>query len=197
MAGFLETLQLAKGGDQASLRELIARFQPEVRGICFDVRIDSPDLSYSDLQQEVWLRVWCKIAQFAGSTDEAVCEAMFRRWLRTTGRNVMLNVLESRQADRRRPANRPVSLNELSDGGWIEPADSLTPSRCASEAEEALRIRAAIGKITCLESRRIVELRFLENRTLPEIARELNLTYDQTRQRCSAAIALLNQILSQ
>ncbi len=196
MADFVETLRLAKDGDQGSLRELISRFQAVVRGVCFDVRIDSADLSYSDLQQEVWLRVWFKLDQFVGSPDEQVCLAMFRRWLRTTSRNVMLNVMQSRRAQCRWPRTRPISLNDLSGGPCVEPVDSVTPSRCLSEQEEALRIRAALAAIDCPQSRRIIELRFLENRTLHEIADELGLTYDQVRERCANGMLHLEGMLS-
>ncbi len=188
MEGFLDTLRLAQTGDESSLRELISRFQADVRGVCFDVRIDDADLSYSDLQQEVWLRVWCKIDQFVGSPDEQVCLSMFRRWLRITGRNVILNVMESRQADRRRPEHRPLSLNGLFGGSCFEPEDSATPSRCLLEQEEATQVRAAIAAIECPQSRRIIEMRFLKNRTLHEIADELGLTYDQVREHSANAL---------
>ncbi len=194
MEGFLDTLRLAQTGDESSLRELISRFQADVRGVCFDVRIDDADLSYSDLQQEVWLRVWCKIDQFVGSPDEQVCLSMFRRWLRITGRNVVLNVMESRQADRRRPEHRPLSLNGLFGGSCFEPEDSATPSRFVSEQEEVTRIRAAIAAIECPQSRRIIEMRFLKNRTLHEIADELDLSYDQVRERCANGMCRLESL---
>ncbi len=185
MEGFLDTLRLAQTGDESSLRELISCFQADVRGVCFDVRIDGADLSYSDLQQEVWLRVWCKIDQFVGTQDEQVCLVMFRRWLRTTSRNVILNIMQSRQTDRRRPEHKPLSLNGLFGGTCFEPEDSATPSRFASEQEEATRVRAAIAAIECPQSRRIIELRFLENHTMQQIADEIGLTYDQVRERSS------------
>ncbi len=195
MEGFLDTLRLAQTGDESSLRELISHFQADVRGVCFDVRIDDADLSYSDLQQEVWLRVWCKIDQFVGTQDEQVCWAMFRRWLRTTSRNVILNIMQSRQTDRRRPEHRPLSLNGLFGGTCIEPEDSATPSRFVSEQEEATRVRVAIAAIECPQSRRIIELRFFENHTLQQIANEMGLTYDQVRERSATCMRQIQSVL--
>lgn len=195
MTGFLQTLRRAQEGDAGSLRELISQFQADVRGVCFDVRIDGADLSYSDLQQEVWLRVWCKLDQFAGTSDEPVCLAMFRRWLRKTARAVTLNVIQSRRTQRRSPARVPSSLSGLAGERLAEPNDPATPSRFVADQEEASRIRAAIAALQCPQSRRIIELRFLENRSLHEIAAELGLTYDQTRERCSAAMWHLHQFI--
>jgi RNA polymerase sigma factor (sigma-70 family) len=181
MAGFLETLRLAQSGDASSLSELISQFQADVRGSSYDVQIEGADLSRSDLQQEVWLRVWCKLDQFVGSPDEAVCRVMFRRWLRTTSRRVILNVMQARRAERRRPPRTPLSLDQFDGHSGRDPEDSDTPSRGIMEQEEVARVRAAIAAIPCPQSRRIIEMRYADGKSQREIALELTLSNEQVR----------------
>jgi RNA polymerase sigma factor (sigma-70 family) len=195
MSGFLATLREAQAGDPQALRALIDRFRFDVQVVCQTVEVSGGDLSRADLQQEVWLRVLSRLNQFAGSDNETICEAMFRKWLRKSGRNVVLNVVEQRQALCRRPEHRPADIGARSSSAWAQdPEDSETPSRLAIAREEGLRVRAAIAAIPCPQQRRVVELRFLEQRSLRDIAAELGMTYDQARQRCADGLVFIEKL---
>ena len=195
MDEFVQTLRKAQRADADALESLIVRFTPLVRAECFAFVVrGGADVSHSDLAQEVLLRVWTRLNQFQGADDDGVCLAMFQRWIRTTTRHLVSNLLAKRQAEKRlRPGARPPADGKLPTEPWDD-GSHVSPSRIAARAEEVDRLRAAMA---CLddEQRRIIELSFFEGLSLRDTAARMQLTYEQARGRFARAITQLKAAL--
>jgi RNA polymerase sigma-70 factor (ECF subfamily) len=195
MEDFVPTLRKAQQADPEALGCLIAYFTPLVRTECFAfVLRGGQELSHSDLSQEVLLRLWTRLRQFRGVDDDEVCMAMFKRWLRTTTRNLVSNLIAKRKAGRRRCLEPNRSLNTGDDSQWLIDEKCETPSRIASGAEQGDRLRAAIAGLEH-EQRRLIELSFFDGLSLRQAASQLQLTYEQARTRFARAIAQLKTAL--
>ncbi len=146
--------------------------------------------SASDLVQESWLRAWGNLRQFGGGASDAETLAMFRAWAARIVRNVCLQARRNSRRRKRSPLGKLVRLRGGGSGGRsgstraVDPAASgSTPSSAVRRDEETDQIRAALESLSDIEERDVVRLRFFESLPLREIAKRLNLTYDQVRDR--------------
>ncbi|MCO6454331.1 MAG: sigma-70 family RNA polymerase sigma factor [Pirellulaceae bacterium] len=198
-AGFSATVERAQRGDRDALAHLTQQFGVLVGHACQAFWSERhPELSVTDLQQEVWLRVLCVLPQFRGDAEDAVCLRLFRSWLRTTARSVALNLVTARRRRKRSADGRRLDLSGLGSAGMdsIGGIDDSTPSGRAAKAEEERRIRLAMARIAEPINARIIELSFVEGLTLREIALRLDCPYDQVRRRFHRTIDELRTFLT-
>ena len=81
-----ELLREAQNGEKAAIEELVSQFSRSIESECAKYGISQhPELSQSDLFQEVVFRVWTKINQFNSIAEENV-ELVFDHWVRKTAR---------------------------------------------------------------------------------------------------------------
>ncbi len=113
MESFISDLEKAKLGDPVAVASLVSRFEPVVACECSRFgALNGAELSRADLVQEVWLRIWTRIGQFRGSSDEVVSQQMFTKWLRVTAKNVIVNVLKKAGARHRYPEHPVLNLGD-------------------------------------------------------------------------------------
>ena len=149
--------------------------------------LKGPDLSHSDLVQEVTLRVWERITQFKGidnASEEQFRNLRFEAWLRKTARSILNNLYRDRRAQKRNADSRIHSL----DGNQDTAAVDLTPSSIIGQREEHSRIRRVLNERLDEVSRDVVRLHITEDFTFQAIADQLGLTYDQVRHKYRAAL---------
>ena len=179
-------IRRAQLGDQQAITVLVDVFGPDVRTACSAVRFQSFNgLSLSDLMQEVWLRVWCKIGSFRGADGDLDTVKMFRRWLKVTTRNVTLNIIKKHQAARRQQpsAQHRVAVDEVQD-----------MPRTEQRLDDRELIQLAIQELE-LEDRKIIELCFLDGIAMKDAAAELGITRDKIRYRMTVALDRLRFLL--
>ncbi len=182
----------AQEGDPQALDFIIGHFGYIVEGVCSRMEIiDAAELSRSDLSQEVWLRVWCKINTFKCCSDPGLVKLTFRSWLRITAKNVILTVIEKRRAQKR-GAGQNVADVDPRDLSYDE---SKTASAIAAKSEELARMEAAIARLPAVEAR-ILFMKFHECKTMHEIAEDTSLTLEQVRYRLDRALRQIEQSLS-
>ncbi|MDX1928592.1 MAG: sigma-70 family RNA polymerase sigma factor [Pirellulaceae bacterium] len=194
-------------GNYAAYKHLIDQYRSSIEQECFAYEsLQSPDLSHTDLVQEVTLQVWKRITQFKGLDSEGLQQAnsqqaksgqatsepgdellrnlRFEAWLRKTTRSILNNLYRDRKALKRNPDNLVQSsdvVNEIA-------AKTSSASSIAQREEERSRVRSALYK--CLDDtlRKVVILHIHQNHTFPEIADLLGLTYDQVRHKYRTAL---------
>jgi DNA-directed RNA polymerase specialized sigma24 family protein len=89
----VDTLRRARQSDPAAVEDLIVHYESMVRSECKSYSLKSSELSASDLYQESLVRIWTQLDKFSGNEHEQTCRLMFQKWLRTTTRNVIANLL--------------------------------------------------------------------------------------------------------
>jgi RNA polymerase sigma factor (sigma-70 family) len=202
---FRQLICRAQAGHSQALDRLLALTRPlVVRVVTSDpARLPHADESIEDLSQDVCMRVFRKLRSFRGTSpnlgggspgeaeagpqaDDEMVWKLYRSWLRKTARRIVLN---DRQRHQRRQVLAPhtqlqVDGDGLAPQGGHEPkAPGPTPSSEARRNEMARRVLEAIGKIPDTQDREIIRLRYLEGKSLQEVASLLQLSYDVTRTR--------------
>ena len=175
-------------GNRAVYKQLMDQYRSSIEQECAAYEsLLSPDLSYSDLVQEVTLHVWQRIAQFKGLEkpgEEQFRNMQFEAWLRKTTRSILNNLYRDRKALKRNTDHVIQSSEVVNEA----PATTSSPSSILEHEEECSRVRNAMYK--CLDStlRNVVIMHIHQNHTFPEIADKLGLTYDQVRHKYRSAL---------
>src|SRR5437867_2287578 len=110
---FRDLVQRAQTGDRQAMDELLPIVRPWLEQSArryVDPR--EPGASTSDLVQEAWLQAWQKLDQFRGGRDDQQTLAMFRAWVSRIVRRLGLNAVRHRHAQRRKPQQKIVRLQE-------------------------------------------------------------------------------------
>lgn len=93
-------------------------------------------------------------------------------------------------------ARRRIKVSAQGDDLPEQADPSAPPSESAGEAEIGVRVRQAMGQLEP-EERALLVLRFVDNRTLIDIAAALSITVEQAKYRLKrAASALRKELLS-
>jgi RNA polymerase sigma factor (sigma-70 family) len=117
----------AAAGDEGAWRDLVARFDPMLRGIVRGYRLDSADVD--DVVQTTWIRAY-------RSLDRLNEPAAIGGWLAITARRESLRMLQ--RGVREVPVEEPL---------WAEETDGSTPETVALERERRTALRAAVGRL--------------------------------------------------
>jgi RNA polymerase sigma-70 factor (ECF subfamily) len=143
----------------------------------------------SDLVQETFLEAKRDFAQFHGNTDDEL-----RAWLKQLLRNNVANFARRYRSGKRR-ADREVPLEPGSSfaerAGGIA-ADGATPSVLAVEREQNEALERALRQLP-EDYRRVILLRYQEQRPFEEIARLMNRSPGAVRTLWSRAVRRLRQ----
>lgn len=164
-------LRFAVAGDEQAWFRLFLRYRPLLERIAHRfVDAENPDLSGADLVQETWLRIWGGLSQFQGvNAASDALPALFCQWVSQTARRTMLNICESRQAKRRRPAEPLRRLNHLDAAEHTIGGDDKTPSSIVAANQETARIRDIVARLEDPIDRAIIQLVFWEGVSLRAI----------------------------
>jgi RNA polymerase sigma-70 factor (ECF subfamily) len=167
-------IQRACQGDRVALGELLDRHRAYLKVLALrqlDSRLDSR-LDASDLVQQTCLSVFGRIQQFQG-----VCEAEFLAWLRTVhGHNIQNSIRDHLRSQKRSVAREDRWGNEKLA---VEPnsPDQPSASQRLMISEDAVRLAAALDQLPPGQAE-AVRLRFLEGRSMSEIADTMERSVD-------------------
>jgi RNA polymerase sigma-70 factor (ECF subfamily) len=180
-------LEAARAGDRYAAQKLILAHHPRLHRLAqarlsprLRARVDA-----DDLLQQVYVEVVRRIAEF-----ELRGPGSFYEWLTT--------MLDSRivDAQRRHHARKRDVARERSGAGggstlqrWLGSGalDTRTPSRAATAREQAASLHAALAGLPD-DHRRVLELRYLQARSLEETARELERSVPAAQMLCLRAL---------
>ena len=172
VASLVET---AKAGDRVALEKLIVRYRPYLRliaeqeiGPALGRRYDG-----SDIAQQTCMEAIAALAGFKGAS-----EPEFSAWIKQILRRNVLNLIRDNQAAKR-DMRREKTLFEQRDSAsviWTEPAaGDRSPSQMVVQGEKALLLASALDQLPA-EQREAIKMRYLEGRTVSEIANQLGKT---------------------
>jgi RNA polymerase sigma factor (sigma-70 family) len=119
--------QDAAAGDERAWRDLVARFEPLLRGIVKGYRLDPADVE--DVVQVTWIRAFRNL-------DRLNEPAAIGGWLAVTARREALRALQ--RGVREFPAEEPHTLEE---------PDAVTPETAVLERERHREVRAAVRRL--------------------------------------------------
>jgi RNA polymerase sigma-70 factor (ECF subfamily) len=139
-----------------------------------------PKGSASDLVQETFLEAQRDFGRFHGTT-----EAELLAWLRRLLLNNLANFTRGFRQTGKRAVDREVGLD-----GAVGAADGLTPSGHALEREQAAELQDALGRLP-EDYRRVITLRYLEERTFEEIGPLMERSPDAARKLWARAMERL------
>ena len=144
----------AAQADRAAFATLYRRYLDPVYGYAFYILGDHHDAE--DVTERSFL------AAMAGLHGFRDTGSSFRSWLFRIAHNQLVNALRARSRQRTDP---------LDDGAAISAAND--PARLANQADDARRLRTAVGRLAP-DRRQVVVLRFVDGLSTREIAEVLD-----------------------
>ena len=189
-------IEQAAAGDRVALEQLLLHYHDRLGR---HVARDFPEglqglLDVEDILHQTYVRVFRAIGSF-----EARSEAAFFAWLRTIAANQL------RDAARRRRRERPAARSRSGPAGGDQQSrvvdmadwaatDSKTPSRAAARREAVTAMQVALASLPEAH-RQAIRLRYLEGRSLEEVAAMMGCTPDAVRGLCHRAKKKLRDAL--
>jgi len=153
-----ELLRRAAGGDAAAVRRFLDEVGPVVYGFVF-ARVGGHAATADDLVQETLLEAVRSAPGFRG-------ESALTTWVCTIARRRLARHYErERRQEVARQGLRLVAGGELADGGGDD-------DRGGSEVDQRDEVVRALGRLSPLH-RQVLVLKYLDNRSVAEIATEL------------------------
>jgi RNA polymerase sigma-70 factor (ECF subfamily) len=164
-SGLDPRIQQAREGDLEALGELLEQHRGYLKVLAQRVlegklraRLDA-----SDAVQKTCLKVQKAIQDFRGETP-----AEFLAWLREIHEGNLLNLIREHFAQKRN-VNREGTATAQEVDSLIADAVQSTPSQRVLRDENAVRLTSALDKLP-LDQREAVRLRYLEGRSIKEVA---------------------------
>jgi RNA polymerase sigma-70 factor, ECF subfamily len=159
--------------DEESRGRLLQRYREY---LCLLARLQLDDrlqgkLDPSDVVQQTLIKAHRNLEQFRGQTD-----AEMAAWLRRILANTMTDAIRKYQKEIHRERSLLETLNESSAKleAWLQAEDD-SPSDHAVRNEQLLHLASALARLP-EDQRRAVELRYLKDVAVPEIAAQMEKT---------------------
>jgi RNA polymerase sigma-70 factor (ECF subfamily) len=168
---------LAAAGDRRAFERLYRAHVGRVYALC--ARMTADRALAEELTQDVFVRVWEKLASFRGDSS-------FGTWVHRVAVNVVLNRVQAEKRDRKRTA--AGSNDEDEDLVAALPARPTTPG-------ERLDIERAIATLPP-GARRVFVLHDVEGYRHEEIAEQLGITSGGSKAQLHRARLLLREALN-
>ncbi len=200
MQGIRKTIEDAKQGQPGAVNALLQRIRPELERLSKTHFTSAPDASSADLVQNAWTRIWQRLSQFEVAIDDEQTWAKFRGWMTQTVRTMSHNARRDRNRKRRSPSRAILRFgghaSSIQRGAAADPeAGEATPSVNMQTSEQLEQVRAAIARINEPKAKKVVVLRFFQQKSLKEISKSLDITYDQARTLYKKAMQVLQEEL--
>ena len=168
---------LAAAGDRKAFERLYRAHVGRVYALC--ARMAADRALAEELTQDVFVRVWEKLASFRG-------ESSFGTWIHRVAVNVVLNRLQTEKRDRKRSA----STSDEEDGDGI----ASLPARPTAPGDRMDLERAVAGLPP--GARRVFVLHDIEGFRHEEIAEQLGITSGGSKAQLHRARMLLREALN-
>ncbi len=177
-----EVLTRAKAGDRQAFTRIVETYQGSIWNLAWRMCYDRDEAN--DLAQEVFLRVFQKLAQYDG-------ERAFAPWFYRVATNVCLNYIRDR-------GPKPASLDAPiggDDGPTLEPEDpGPRPEELADLRLERDRVEKAI-RVLPADHRVVLTLYYLEGLGLADLAEAIGTSTNTCKVRLFRARELLKKRL--
>jgi RNA polymerase sigma-70 factor (ECF subfamily) len=194
-----ELFERARGGDQAALETLFARYRERLRRMV-ELRLDrrlQARVDASDVVQDAYVDVIGRLPEYLAAPHLPLF-----LWLRLVVGERLLKVHRHHLGTQARDAGREVSLYR----GALPAASSAalaaqllgqdtSPTQAAARAERLLRLQEALNTLDPID-REILSLRHFEELTTAEAARVLDVREDAAAKRYVRALKRLREILA-
>jgi RNA polymerase sigma-70 factor (ECF subfamily) len=167
----------ARLGCRPCMNSLFEKNSRQLRS--FIAKLSSETINHDDLFQQTMYQAFSKFSQFRG-------DSRFATWL------CGIAVNEMRQSFRRRPSMPVLPIDIELGGAQFRDKRALSPLDQCCRDEVSHRIRKVISTLSPAY-RVVIELRDLEELSLPDTAKRLNLTLSATKTRHSRARRFLAQ----
>ena len=179
-------IELVRGGDRDAFAALMAAHERQVR--VYLAQLVGDDEQARDLAQDVFLRVWDHIGELRDT-------ASFRAWLFRLATNVARSSLRRRRLLAWVSLDRPPAhhAGQSEDGQLTERLLGPAPESGFDERlAEGQALAAALRRVP-LEYRACLLLHAGLGFSVPEVARQLDLTPGAVRMRLHRGLALLRE----
>ncbi len=190
---FAERLASARDGDETKLGQILDTYRDYLLLIAnhevpSNVR---PKAAPSDLVQDTFIDAKKSLKDFQGSTPEQL-----RAWLRSILLHNVADTTKQYCGTRKRRVDLEVPLGDGSASGFrVELADDgSSPSHHAVMVEQVEHIMAALNQLAP-ESRQVIRLRNIEDRSFVEIAEQMNRSRQSVSRLWSQAMVELGALL--
>lgn len=171
----------AAAGDAAALATLYDAHARPVYSLV--LRIVGDEADAEDVLQDVFAQAWRQAARYDASRGTVAA------WLLNMARTRAIDRLRSRRA-------RPDAGATTTDETWRDlPAPAADPGDALAAAEDAARVRKALGELPLLQ-RLAIELAYFEGLTQSEIAQRLEQPLGTVKTRIRLGLLKLRDALS-
>lgn len=184
-------IQQAREGDPQALGELLEQHRGYLKVLAQRVlegklraRLDA-----SDAVQKTCLQVQKAIKDFRGETP-----AEFLAWLREIHEGNLLNLIREHFAQKRNVGREGAATADEVDS-LIADAVQSTPSQRVLRDENAVQLTAALEKLSP-DQREAVRLRYLEGRTIKEVASAMQRSEKAASALILRGLAALRKLLA-
>ena len=142
-----------------------------------------------DILQETYSDAWHRIGDYRGGSMSA--------WLKSVARNKIIDRVRAQGAQKRGgDFNRMRVATAQSSSGVALPAKDLTPSGVVSDAEMKAYVQSCISELSPRYQKAIAH-RFLEQKSVEEVANEMEISAKAAQMLLQRAIAQLRTRLRQ
>jgi RNA polymerase sigma-70 factor (ECF subfamily) len=169
--------RVAAHSDREAFKRLFEHFAPRIKGLMLKAGCNADEAE--EIAQNTLIAVWRKANQFDPASTGAVA------WIFTIARNLRIDSL--RRAARTGQSGNDAVLADSPDPA--EPADILV-----SRVENAMRVKAAIARLSAEQSR-VIRLSFIEEQPHSEIASLLGIPLGTVKSRIRLAMNRLRELL--
>ncbi|MBS1814319.1 MAG: sigma-70 family RNA polymerase sigma factor [Acidobacteria bacterium] len=176
-----DAIRRVLNGDRDAYRVLMQRYFVQVHRVAWRITGDEADAE--EAAQEAFLRAYNKLPGFR-------MDAQFSTWITRIAMNSALNLVERRNRDLSRTAERIDSSD-----GMHTPHTAATPERAVLDAETAQLRRVAMATLTPME-RTAFTMRHMEDVPVVEIAAALNIQPNAAKQAIFRAVGKLRRALA-
>ncbi len=193
----LHLVNRAKGGDEAALQSLVARYLPRIHKM---VRLSlgsklKSQVESMDLVQEIMGRILKSYDKF-----EIREEASFVHWVRVLVQNEIKNQAAHQNAECRNPDKELHAIKNPS-GTWLDFADGLadtseTPSKIVEKKDDLGRLAQAMEQLP-EEQKEVIVMRQYEEMSFGEIGKALGCSEDAARMKFVRAMDALTDVFKE
>jgi RNA polymerase sigma-70 factor (ECF subfamily) len=178
-----ELIKAVLGGDTSSFEVLVLRYQPRVFGTAR--KYARREIEVEDIVQEVFVKAFTKLSTFRGDSP-------FEHWLMRLAVRTCYDFLREHQR------NREQTLSEITEeeSKWLERvATDADPVRDADSVAAARLVVHKLMETLSPESRLIIQLLEIEEKSLKEIAQLTGWSIPMIKVRAFRARAAMRKTL--
>jgi RNA polymerase sigma factor (sigma-70 family) len=180
-----EDIRNAINGDEEAWVRLYRVYRPFLMSWVKSKELPT-DLSYRDLVQDAWMKIYAGLSSFEGTDNDEELTAVFFAWVRRVATNTYTNKLVARSAKKRSPSQKIVDQNSS-----LIDADGQTPSAIVSIDEQKQLALEALQRLPGKLDRQILKMVIWEGHSLNALSGVLGIDQSTLRRRYNKALKQL------